>query len=311
MSWILLATAGQFVNAIVSIFDKYIVSDEQALPRPFVYAFYSCLLTGFWAVIFFIGLIPGLSDIGVPTIANVTIPSIQVVALAFLSAYTFFLALVSMYDALRKADASTVMPIVGSIAGMSTFGLSYLFLDAHHSPNFIWGIVLLTVGTMLVAQTLPKADVVLHTVHSGLFFGFHWITIKALFLETDSFDNGFFWSRVGFILFTLSLLLVPVYLDKIKGQTLTTSRKTGLIVISAKVLAGIAAFLLLKATDIGDVSVVQALDGLRFVFILVLSSLLAHLLPESAADKDRRPQTFLRRLLFVVVISVGFVILFT
>lgn len=310
MSWILLATAGQFVNAIVSIFDKYIVSDEKALPRPFVYAFYSCLLTGFWAVIFLVGLIPGLSQLGVPSLANVQSPTIQVVALSFLSAYTFFLALVSMYDALKRADASTVMPIVGAIAGMSTFGLSYLFLDAQHSPNFIWGIVLLTVGTMLVAQTLPKASVILHTVHSGLFFGFHWITIKGLFLET-TFDNGFFWSRVGFILFTLSLLLIPVYLDKIKGQTMTTSRKTGLIVISAKVLAGIAAFLLLKATDMGDVAVVQALDGLRFVFILFISSLLAHWLPDSAADKDTRPQTFFRRLLFVVVITVGFVILFT
>jgi drug/metabolite transporter (DMT)-like permease len=309
MTWIFLAVAGQFINAIVSIFDKYIVSDDKALPRPFVYAFYSCLLTGFWAVIFLVGLIPGLSEIGVPSLENVSSPSIEVVALSFLSAYTFFLALVSMYDALRKADASTVMPIVGSIAGMSTFALSYLFLDVIHSHNFIWGILILTAGTMLVAQTLPKFDVILHTVHSGLFFGFHWITIKGLFLET-TFDNGFFWSRVGFILFTLSLLLVPVYLDKIKGQTVTTSRKTGIIVITAKVFAGIAAFLLLKATDMGNVSVVQALDGLRFVFILIFSSILAHWLPQSAADKDRRPQTFFRRLLFVVVITIGFALLF-
>lgn len=309
MSWIFLAVGGQFINAIVSIFDKYIVSDEKALPRPFVYAFYSCLLTGFWAVIFIVGLIPGFSERGFPSLGNVTSPTIQVVALAFLSAYTFFLALVSMYDALRKADASTVIPIVGSIAGISTFGLSFLFLDAVHSPNFIWGIVLLSLGTLLVAQTLPKASVILHTVHSGIFFGLHWITIKGLFQET-TFDNGFFWSRVGFILFTLSLLLVPVYLDKIKGQTVSISPKTIIIVIAAKVLAGIAAFLLLKATDLGNVSVVQALDGLRFVFILVISSIFSHWLPQSAADKDRRPQTFFRRLLFVLVITVGFVMLF-
>ena len=298
-----------FINAIVSIFDKYIVSDEKALPRPFVYAFYSCLLTGFWAVIFFIGLIPGFSSLGVPTFQNVMFPSIQVVALSFLAAYTFFLALVSMYDALKRADASTVMPIVGSVAGLSTFGLSYIFLDASHSSNFIWGILLLTVGTMLIAQTLPRMTVILHTIHSGLFFGFHWITMKGLFLET-TFDNGFFWSRVGFILFALSLLMIPVYLDKIKDQTETTTRKTGFIVISAKILAGVAAFLLLKATDMGDVAVVQALDGLRFLFVLVIGTVFAHLLPQSAADKDTRPQTFIRRLLFVIVITIGFVLLF-
>lgn len=309
MNWIFLAVVGQFLNAIVAVFDKYIVSDEKVLPRPFVYAFYSCLLTGFWAVIFLLGLIPSLSKLGVPSLNNVSTPSIQVVALSFLAAYTFFLALVSMYDALKRADASTVMPIVGSIAGLFTFGLSYLFLDAVHSNNFIWGIILLTVGTMLVAQTLPKMTVILHTVHSGLFFGFHWITMKGLFLETN-FDNGFFWSRVGFILFALSLLLIPVYLDKIKEQTGNTSRKTGLTVISAKVLAGVAAFLMLKATDLGDVAVVQALDGLRFVFILIIGSIFADLLPQSAADKDRRPQTFFRRLLFVIVITIGFALLF-
>lgn len=309
MNWILLAVAGQFLNAIVSIFDKYIVSDERVLPRPFVYAFYSCLLTGFWVFIFIFGLIPGLSDLGMPSFNNVRVPTIEVVALSFLSAYTFFMALVSMYDALRKADASTVIPIVGSIAGMATFGLSYVFLDATHSSNFIWGIALLTAGTMLVAQTLPKFDVVLHVVHSGLFFAFHWITIKGLF-QVTSFDNGLFWSRVGFILFTLSLLLVPVYLDKIKNQTVNTSMKTGMLVIGAKILAGIAAFLLLKATDMGDVTVVQALDGLRFLFILIFSSLFAHWLPQSAADKDRRPQTLFRRFLFVVVITIGFVMLF-
>ena len=309
MSWILLAAVGQFINSIVAILDKYIVSDERALPRPFVYAFYSCLLTGFWVVIFILGLMPGLSSLGMPSLANVTAPSLIVVALSFLSAYTFFLALVSMYDALRKADASTVMPIIGSIAGLSTFGLSYVFLEASHSPNFVWGILLLAVGTMLVAQTLPKASVVLNCVHSGLFFAFHWITIKGLFLET-TFETGFFWSRVGFILFTLSLLLVPVYLSKIKSQAGTTSVKTGFLVVSTKVLAGIAAFLLLKATDMGDVTVVQALDGLRFVFILLFTSVFAHWLPQSVADKDTRPSTFFRRLLFVIVISIGFAMLF-
>lgn len=309
MSWILLATIGQFLNAIVSIFDKYIVSDEKALPRPFVYAFYSCLLTGFWIVIFVVGLIPGLSQLGVPSLQQVSAPSLQLVALSFLSAYTFFLALVSMYDALRQADASTVMPIIGSVAGLSTFGLSYVFLDAQHTDSFIWGIALLCVGTMLVAQTLPKADVILHTVHSGLFFGFHWITIKGLFLET-TFENGFFWSRIGFILFTLSLLLVPVYLDKIKGQTARTSSRTGFLIIIAKIIAGAAAFLMIKATHLGDVSVVQALDGLRFVFILLFTSILGHWLPQSAADKDKRLQTFIRRFLFVVVISLGFIMLF-
>jgi len=309
MSWILLAALGQFLNAIVAILDKYIVSDEQALPRPFVYAFYSCILTGFWALIYFLGVIPGLTNLGLPSYEAIQTPTLNVVALSFLAAYTFFLALVSMFDALKHADASNVMPIIGSVSALSAFGMSYLFLDAQLSTNFITGVVILAAGTLLVAQTLPKVDVILHVVHSGLFFALHAITMKGLFLET-SFDDGFFWSRVAFVLFALSLLLVPAYLDKIRSQTKNTTTQAGAIILVNKVLAGVAAFLLLKATDLGEVSVVQALDGIKFVFILIIGMVFAHWLPDSATDRDTRPSTFFRKLLFVIVITVGFFMLF-
>jgi len=309
MSWIFLATAGQFLNAIVAIFDKYIVSDEKILPRPFVYAFYSCLVTGAWIIIFLIGLIPGLDSIGVPSLENVQRPTLEVVAMSFLAAYTFFIALVSMFDALKRADASSTMPIIGSVSALSSFGLSYLFFDIQLHDNFIVGVVLLSVGTMLVAQTLPKIDVTLQVFHSGLFFALHYITMKGLF-ETTSFDDGFFWSRIGFVLFTLSLLLVPAYLAKIRAQTAETSKKAGVIVLIAKVFAGVAAFMLLKATDLGDVSVVQALNGLQYVFILLITVLFAHWLPGTAVDRDMRPKVFFRKMLYVVVILVGFFVLF-
>ena len=309
MAWILLATAGQFLNAIVAVFDKYIVSDERVMPRPFVYAFYSCLIAGGWVLVFLLGLIPGFSDLGVPSLENIQSPTLEVVALAFLSAYTFFIALVSMYDALKRADASNTMPIIGAISALASFGLAYQFLGVTPHENFIIGLVLLSVGTMLVAQTLPKVDVVVQVVHSGLFFALHYITMKGLF-DLTSFDDGFFWSRIGFVLFTLSLLLVPAYLGKIKEQTEHTSKRAGLTVLFAKALAGIAAFLLLKATDMGDVAVVQALGGLQYVFILLIALFLAQWLPPSATDRDTRPQTLFRRLLYVVVILVGYIVLF-
>lgn len=310
MSWIFLATAGQFLNAIVAFFDKYIVSDEKVLPRPFVYAFYSCLVTGGWVVIFFLGWIPGLSELGIPSLENVYVPSIQVVAMSFLAAYTFFIALVSMYDALKRADASNAMPVIGSVVALSTFGMSYLFLDGQLSNNFLVGVVLLAVGTLLVAQTLPRSDTVVQVFHSGLFFALHYITMKGLFQETN-FDDGFFWSRIGFVLFTLSLLLVPVYFEKVRSVSRQTSKRAGGIVLFAKVLAGIASFLLLKATDLGDPSVVQALGGLQYVFILFIGIYFARWLPSASADRDTRPQVTFRRFLYVVIIMIGFVVLFT
>lgn len=309
MNWILLATLGQFLNAAVGILDKYIVSDEKVLPRPFVYAFYSCLLTGFWAAIYFLGLIPFFGNLGVPSLLNVTFPTIQVLSMAFLTAYTFFMALVSMYEALKKADASTVIPIIGAISALSTFGLSYVFLSASLTPNHIFGILFLSLGTLLVAKSLPTVSVVLHALHSGLFFAFHYITMKGLFIET-SFENGFFWSRVGFVLFALSLLLVPVYFKKINAQTKGSTKRAGILVVATKTLAGVAAFLILKATDLGDVAIVQALDGLKFVFIFLIAALFAHWLPESAVERDDRPLALVRKFIYVTFILLGYLIIF-
>ncbi len=309
MAWILLATAGQFLNALVAILDKYIVTDEKVLPRPFVYAFYSCLLTGFWVVIYVLGFIPGLSALGAPTLANVQTPTIQVLGMSFLAAYTFFMALVSMYDALKHGDTSDVMPVIGAVSALGTFGMSYLFLGTSVSPNFIWGIALLIIGTLLVSSLRFTKSMALHTFHSGLFFALHYIAMKGLFEET-SFDDGFFWSRVGFVIFALSLLLVPVYFDKIKTETKHASKRSGLLVLGAKVLAGVAAFMLLKATDWGDVAVVQALDGLKFVFIILLSLIIGRFIPATAGENEYDASTIIRKVLYVCTITIGFILLF-
>lgn len=309
MSWILLAAAAQFLNAVVAIIDKYIVSDEKILPRPFVYAFYSCLFTGGWVVIYFVGSLPFSFLSAVPSFANVEKPTLIVVALSILAAYTFFMALVSMFDALKKADASDVIPVIGAVAAISSFGLSYLFLDTKLAPNFIWGIGLLAVGTFLVSKMHFNKSVALHAIHAGVFFALHFITMKGLFLET-SFDDGFFWSRIGFVGFALSLLLVPAYYEKVTAQTKKTTKKAGGIILLNKVLAGVAAFMLLKAADMGEVSVVQALDGLKFVFILIIGIFIGHKIPDSCGENDNRTNDIIRKALFVAIITAGFIALF-
>ena len=220
------------------------------------------------------------------------------------------MALVSLYDALKQADASDVMPVIGAVSAMATFGMSYFFLDAVLTHNFISGIALLSLGTLFVSQLRFKVKTIVNTIHSGLFFALHYITMKGLFLET-SFDDGFFWSRIGFVIFALSLLLVPVYWEKIKEQTVNTSKKAGLLVFGTKALAGVAAFMLLKATDLGDVAVVQALDGLKFVFILIISLFIGRYIPICAGENERDPQTIVRKAIYVSIIAIGFIVLFT
>ncbi len=311
MTWLILATVGQFLNAIVAIFDKYIVSEngkEEPVLKPFIYAFYTCLLTGAWVLIYLLGFLPLPEAWHVPSFSNVEHPSLVVVALSLLAAYTFFFALVSMYGALRRADASDVMPVIGAVSAVATFGLSYYFLDGVLSQTFIFGILLLSLGTFLVSRTRFDYKIALVTIHSGLFFALHYIAMKGLFNET-SFDNAFFWTRVAFVSFALSMLLVPSWLEKVRNQAASAGSSSRWLVILAKLVAGVAAFLILKATDWGDVAVVQALDGLKYAFIIVLSLFFSRFIP-GIDDEVYDVKTVVRKIVYITLITLGFIILF-
>jgi drug/metabolite transporter (DMT)-like permease len=307
--WILLAVGAQFINAIVAILDKHIVSDDKAFPRPFVYAFYTCLVSGAWISVYFISFLPIPDSLHIPSFANVTRPTLEIVALAFLSAYTFFLALVSMFSALRDHDASDVIPVIGSVSALCSFGLGYYFFHTQLSPNFMLGIALLATGTAFVSRFRFKAKTAMVAVHSGLFFALHYISIKGLFVST-SFDNGFFWSRVAFMFFALSLLLIPNYWERVRDQTKSTTKAAGFLILANKILAGVSTILILKATDFGDVAVVQALGGLQYVFILLLGIFFTHSkTPTKIAERYDR-SVILQKAIFVSVISLGFLVLF-
>lgn len=310
MSWILLAAGAQFILAIVALLDKYIVSDEKVLPKAFVYAFYTCLISGVWVVIYFLALIPhSIVGFSVPSLSNVLKPTLEVVALSFLAAYTFFIALVSLFNALKQAEASDVVPVVGSISALGSFGLGYFFLDTQLSPNFIFGIILLATGTFLVSRYRFPAKVAMLALHGGVFFALHYVAIKGLFNVT-TFDNGFFWSRIAFMLFALSLLLVPTYYKKIKEQTKSTGKSARVLVLGNKVLAGIGSILILKATQLGDVAVVQALGGLQFVFILLLGITFGGKTFKVCQEDSCRTDEVIQKAIFVAIISIGFLVLF-
>jgi uncharacterized membrane protein len=242
----------------------------------------------------------------------VTFPTLAIVAFSFLSAYTFFSALVSMFSALKVADASDVVPVIGSVSAISTFLLGFLFLDTTLSPNFIVGIILLAFGTLLVSHLRFTWRVALLSIHAGLFFGLHYVTFKGL-LSLTTFDNAFFWSRIGFVVFALSLLLVPEYFEKIRMQRKASNTRAGLLVVGNKVIAGIAALLILKATELGDAAVVQALGGLQFVFILGLGIIFGGKYLASGygeASRGMKTKDLFHKIAFVAVITLGFFVLF-
>lgn len=306
--WILLVVAAQFVNSIVAIVDKYIVS-AAVLPRPAAYAFYLSILSVLSIVIFFFGWVKlPLEGITIPSIENVTAPTATIIWVSLFAGIVLFGALTALFSALRRADASDVIPVVGASSAISALVLSYLFLNAVLTQNFAWGFLLLVAGTLVLSLYRFGYKIMLLSIISGLLFGSHFVFLKLLF-EVTHFDNAFFWTRVGIVIVAFSLLLFPFLRRQLAIKSKKARRRAGLLIVGNKVLAGLASIMLLKAIELGDVSVVQAMGGLQFAFLLGFAAAFGKGLPQVCGERCT-PRQLIHKTIAVLIIIAGFGVLF-
>lgn len=263
-SWILFAVLGQLLTAITVFIDRYMLTQKKGIGSPLVYAFYVSFLSGFVLVLLPFGL--------------VSIPSILIIAYALLAAASFIVALLLLYASLKQGTASDVMPVVTAFSALSSFFFAHLFLDEALPAMFSVAVILFIVGTMLISRFRFTPRIFSHIVLSGVLFGVSAFVIKLIFLETTFWD-GFFWSRMANVIGAGFLLLWPGNASIILHGTKHTSHGTRLLVIGNKTLAGIAGVCIFLAISQGHVSVVNAMGGLQFAFLLGLAFLFSHRFP--------------------------------
>ncbi len=269
MTWALIALLGYFFNAIAAVFDKYLLSDR--IPTPAVYAFFVSLFS-----LFALGFIPfGFHFLDART-----------TGVFLFSGFIFVYGLVAFYTAVKQHDISRVAPLVGTITSLVTFLAVFLpGTPGEMSVNmwYILALILLIVGGLLISFDLPLRrgeHVSRFVLVAGICIGFSFILLKNGYAQSN-FASGFVWSRLGMVLAGFSLLLIPHFREEIfaqfRGFSHRSSRAatTGALFVLNKVLAGVATFLIFYATYLGSVSFVQALSGMQYVFLLVLTFLLS------------------------------------
>jgi uncharacterized membrane protein len=147
------------------------------------------------------------------------------------------------------------------------------------------------------------------TLMGGLGFALHSILLKIV-LHATSFDTGFFWFSVVASVLSCGLLVFPQVRKTLHSQRRESHiRSTGAILLGNKVIAGVAGILLIKAIEIGEVSLVQALGGLQFMFLFVIAAVIGPLTPLDFGENIRRKELY-QKLTSVSIIFVGFVLLF-
>lgn len=293
--WLFLAALAQLLNAATVLLDKYVLSCVNCGSRtPVAYAFYISLLSGFVLV-----LVP---------FGQVSLPSIEVLLLCGLTALAYITSIVLLYSAIQTTPPSDVVPVVGAVSAITTFGFAYLFLRQDLPDTFLLAFVFLVFGTFLISHFRFTRHSFIQVFAAGVLFGTSAFLIKLIFLET-TFIDGFFWSRMTNVVGAFLLLLLPGALSAVKLSASQTTQGTKWLVVGNKALSGLAFVLTLLAIQLGSVSVVNALSGLQFVFLLSFAILGAKHFPK-IIQGEVHSYSLLHKSIGVTFIVIGFATLF-
>lgn len=297
MSWFLLAILSCFLYAIVTVLNKFLLR-QRATTRPLVFTFWLGILSIFTFVLAPFGLgWPGWGafwfDIAVGLV--------------------YFVAILYTYEALDINEASKVSSFVGGLTPVLVLILSYLFLSETLTLMHLLAFFLLIFGGFLISIKKSRGEfrggmkgfrfLVLAIILGAVY----WIMAKYAF-DTQGFVNGFVWSRAGFVLAAFLILLRPAWRRMIFISERQATPKLGALFASNKLLAAFGSLSIHLALFLGSAPLVNALQGVQYVFLLIFAVILSKKFPELMEEKVSGT-TLAQKIAAVLLIGGGLAIL--
>ena len=230
--------------------------------------------------------------------------------IALVAGFAFALALWAMYIGFQKSEVSHSGPLVGATTPFFVLILSLVFLGERLGYIQILGICVLIAGSLLISMEKSKG-------HNGWHRGMLWIVLSGLLYAIShvaskyiydiyGFYTGLVWTRGFMGLFGLLLLFSP-YLwkkDNCKSKDKKNKKSQFLLVMSTRIFAIIAVLLIQYGIAVGSVTIVNALAGVQFAFLILLVALLTKFLPRFFKEKFVRGE-LKTEILAVVIIAIG------
>lgn len=307
MSWILIAIIAYFFLGLVNIGDKLFLGNF--IPN---YKVYTTLVGLFGLAIFVIA--PWY----------LAWPGLSVLVISLISGVLFILALLAFFYSLQVGEASRVIPFVGGLIPIFSLVLSAIFLNASFSSQQLLAFMLLIIGSTIIVRLPHKTHwwekiwEKIHPPHHGrevfiaalaaLFFAISFVSSKFVFDESG-FLNGFIWVRLGSFLAVVVLLISSQHRRATAKAFKKIMSKTGLLFIGNQGFGAIGFFLQNLAISLGSVALVNALQGVQYVFVLFLAALASLKFPKLAGDEALNWKIILEKLVAIVIIGGGLAVL--
>lgn len=314
--WLPIAIIAYLINAGVYTADKFLLSKK--VHSSIAYAFY----------------------VGIWSIGNLTllwfapfVPSWPWLLIDLLAGLLFLWALVAWYKALHQSEATKVVPIVGALIPIFSLILAFLFLDEKLNFQQFLAFIILVCGGLLIsmkkkkesrlkklyvhlgillglkgAEFHPVRRLLINSIVSALIFSCYYVLIKYIYAE-QPFLGSYIWTRMGSFLGALLLIAIPRNWPIIFAkETRKSTIKNFPFFISVR-LTAVAAFILLNyAISLGEVALVNALQGVQYVFLILIIAFLSRAYPKILKEEVGR-EVLVQKLIGVFLVGVGLYLL--
>lgn len=296
MNWLLIAISAHFLFALVFLIDKYLLSRTRVEPR---------------MLAFYVGILGGAALLLIPF--DFVIPSISQIMISLMAGVLFILAILCFYKSVQFGEVSRITPIIGGIISLFTIGLTYLFLEERLVLNQLIAFSLLVSGGVVMIWPRKKSHLrsdkpslikrLPLAIMAALFFASSYVLTKFVFIE-QSFISGFIWIRIGGILGAVLLILWPGGWREIIRASRSIKAKTGGLVVFSKSLSAGAFILLNYAIYLGSVTLVNALQGIQYIFLLVVALFLSRKFPQIIKEQIN-DAAIIQKVVAILLIGLG------
>lgn len=310
--WLPITIFAYFLNAGVYTADKFLLSKK--VHSSVAYAFY----VGIWSVGNLVLLI-----------FAPFVPSWQWLLIDLSAGLLFLLALIAWYKALHQSEATKVVPIVGALTPIFSLILGWIFLDEKLSEQKLLAFAVLICGGLLIAMKKkgkskikklylhigillglkgaefhPVRRLLINSIIAALLFSSYYILIKFIYLH-QPFLGSYVWTRMGSFLGALFLITMAgnrriIFAKERRQSTI----KSFPFFISVRLVA-VAAFILLNyAIFLGEVALINAIQGVQYAFLILIIAFLSQAYPKIIKEEIGR-EVLVQKLIGVFLIGIG------
>jgi len=296
MPWLLLITIVYFLLAIVYLIDKHLLTSS--VPKPKVYTFYIGIS---WTVV--LVLIP---------FVNFYIPETKQIIISLLAGISFVYGLFWFNKSLYQFEASRVVPAVGAISPLLTFLMIYfsplgketiVLFDIIAFILLIFGSLLITFekGKFINIKSLKISFV------SAFLFSLSFVLTKYVYLN-QTFWNGFIWTRLGGILMAILFLVFGKEVrEEVFKKREILPKKTITLFLSNQSIGAVSSILqnwVIAIVPFYYVAMVQALQGMQYAFLLILTILISFKFPQFLKEEISKGILF-QKIVAILLIGAG------